>query len=131
MDCGSILCLVYSEPEYGESWKIEDAINYLKRFYEIEPTGCFVARVENQVVGGIFSYSYPWQSETLIYIQELFVSPKYRKNGIGKRLLKQLGCQKNTRAWLVAKENTTASVFYEKMGFKKNSPYRLNYGSIT
>ncbi len=123
--CASLLSQVYAEPEYGENWK-----SYLKRFYKIEPTGCFVAIKNKEIIGAIFSYSYPWQAETLIYIQELFVSVKYRNMGIAKSLLNSLGNGKTVRAWLVANDNTSASGFYKKMGFKKNSSYKLNSGQI-
>jgi len=128
--CSSLLAQVYSEPEYGEKWNERDALIYLHRFYKIEPSGCFVAYLNNEVVGAIFSYSYPWQSETLVYIQELFVSSKQRKKGIAKSLMQSVGKGKTIKAWLIAKENTSASGFYQKMGFKKDSPYKFNYGEI-
>jgi len=128
--CASLLSQVYAEPEYGENWKDTDACSYLKRFYKIEPTGCFVAIKNKEIIGAIFSYSYPWQAETLIYIQELFVSVKYRNLGIAKSLLNSLGNGKTVRAWLVANDDTSASGFYKKMGFKKNSSYKLNSGQI-
>jgi len=86
-ECAYLLVQVYSELEYGEEWDSKNAYNYLERFYKIEPSGCFVAIENNQLVGAIFSYSYPWQSETLVYIQELFVSSSQRNKGIAKSLL--------------------------------------------
>jgi len=129
--CGSLLAQVYAEPEYGEKWKDNDACDYLKRFYEIEPSGCFVAIKNKEIIGAIFSYSYPWQAETLVYIQELFVSTKHRNLGIAKSLLNSVGSGKAVKAWLVANENTSASGFYKKMGFKKDSPYKFNYGQLS
>jgi|GEM_PF-3184295 len=129
-ECAFLLAQVYSEPEYGEKWDSKDAYNYLERFYKIEPSGCFIAIENNQLVGAIFSYSYPWQSETLVYIQELFVSSSQRNKGIAKSLLQSIGNGKAMKAWLVANDNTSASGFYTKMEFKKDSPYKLNYGQI-
>ncbi|MEN8179570.1 MAG: GNAT family N-acetyltransferase [Pseudomonadota bacterium] len=128
--CASLLAQVYSEPEYGENWNSNDACNYLKRFYTIEPAGCYVALENNEIIGAIFSYSYPWHAETLVYIQELFVLAKHRNKGIAKSLLNSVGNGKAVRAWLVANENTSASGFYKKMGFKKDGPYKFNYGEI-
>ena len=128
--CATLLIQVYSEPEYGESWKESDAIDYLTRFYEIDPTGCSIAVIDKEIVGAIFSYSYPWQSETLRYVQELFVSTKYRKKGIAKSLLKSVTKDKNSKVWLLANDNTSAASFYKKMGFKKDSPYKINYGTL-
>jgi len=129
--CSSLLAKVYSESEYGESWNEHDAFKYLERFYRIEPLGCYVAIENGELIGAIFSYSYPRQSETLVYIQELFVSLDYRKKGVATSLLSNVGKEKNIKAWLVAKENTSASKFYEKMGFKQDGPYKFNYGTIT
>ena len=128
--CASLLAAVYAEPEYGEKWKDNDACDYLNRFYKIEPSGCFVAIKNEEIIGAVFSYSYPWQAETLVYIQELFVSTKYRKLGVAKSLLKNVGNGKTVKVWLVASDSTSASGFYKKMGFKKDSPYKFNYGVI-
>ena len=128
--CASLLAKVYAEPEYGEKWKDHDACNYLNRFYKIEPSGCFVAIKNEEIIGAVFSYSYPWQAETLVYIQELFVSTKHRKIGVAKSLLKSVGNGKTVKAWLIASDSTSASGFYKKMGFKKDSPYKFNYGVI-
>jgi ribosomal protein S18 acetylase RimI-like enzyme len=129
--CASLLATVYAEPEFGEKWKDNDARDYLNRFYKIEPSGCFVAIKDGETIGAVFSYSYPWQAETLVYIQELFVSTKYRKLGVAKSLLKSIANGKTVKAWLVASDSTSASGFYKKMGFKKDGPYKFNYGVIS
>ncbi|NMH87310.1 GNAT family N-acetyltransferase [Flavivirga algicola] len=128
--CASLLAKVYAAPEYQENWNKQDACNYLTRFYNIEPERCFMAIHEGKVIGGVFAYSYPWHSDTLVYIQELFVDPEHRKKGIAKSLLKHIGNKGKTKVWLVANENTSAAKFYEKLGFKKNGPYKFHYGEV-
>lgn len=130
MDCAKLLVQVYAEPEYKEDWNEINAHRYLKRFFDIEPSRCFMAIENNIVVGGIFAYSYPWHSETLVYIQELFVDSNQRKKGIAKHLLESVCNNENTKIWLVANENTGASGFYKKLGFKKDGPYKFNYGEL-
>ena len=78
----------------------------------------------------LFFFSYPWKLEKLVYIQELFVSSSQRNKGIAKSLLQSIGNGKAMKAWLVANDNTSASGFYTKMEFKKDSPYKINYGQI-
>lgn len=129
-DCAKLLVQVYSEPQYQEDWNTIDAHKYLKRFFDIEPNRCFIATENNVIVGGIFAYSYPWHSETLVYIQELFVNSEHRKKGIAKSLLKSICNNESTKIWLVANENTGASEFYKKLGFKKDGPYKFNYGEL-
>ena len=46
-ECVFLLAQVYSAPVYGEIWKNKEAYAYLRRFYNIEPSGCFVASVIN------------------------------------------------------------------------------------
>ena len=98
--CSSLLAKVYSDPEYAENWSERDAYEYLERFYRIEPLGCYVAIENTELIGAIFSYSYPWQSETLVYIQELFVSLNYRKKGVARSLLSNVGKEKNIKAFV-------------------------------
>ncbi|MGL1889591.1 MAG: GNAT family N-acetyltransferase [Reichenbachiella sp.] len=128
--CAELFVQVYSESDYQENWTTHEAFKYLERFYLIEPSRCFVAVENDKVVGSIFAYSYPWRSETLVYIQELFVDSNQRQKGIAKTLLSSTGCGIPAKAWLIANENTGAAKFYAKMGFKKNGPYKFQYGEI-
>ncbi len=130
-ECASLLVEVYSQPEYNEDWTVQEAYSYLKRFYNIDPSMCYAAVANNIIIGAIFSYSYPWQSGVLVYIQELFVAPNKRKRGVAKALLSKLSKGKKTNIWLVAKEKTGAAVFYKKMGFKKSGPYKFHSGTIS
>lgn len=50
--------------------------------------------------------------------------------GTAKLLLNSLGNGKTVKAWLVVNDNTSASGFYKKLGFKKVSPYLSRYLSI-
>ena len=129
-ECAKLLVRVYADPLYQEDWNETDAHNYLQRFFDIEPNRCFIATENDIIVGGIFAYSYPWHSQTLVYIQELFVDSNHRKKGIAKSLLKSICNNENTKIWLVAKENTGASEFYKKLGFKKDGLYKFNYGEL-
>ena len=130
-ECARLLVQVYAEPQYKEDWNEFDAHKYLKRFFDIEPNRCFIATENDIIVGGIFAYSYPWHSEILVYVQELFVDSNERKKGIAKSLLKSICNNGNTKIWLVANENTGASEFYKKLGFKKDGPYKFNYGELS
>jgi len=129
-ECAKLLVQVYAEPQYQENWNEIDAYNYLKRFFDIEPNRCFIAIENNTIVGAVFAYSYPWHSETLVYIQELFVNSNQRKKGIAKSLLNSVCMNETTKIWLVANENTGASEFYQKLGFKKDGSYKFNYGEL-
>lgn len=82
----------------------------------------FVA-VNNKTVIGFctFFYAYYSWSGKAVYIDDLYITDSFRKNGIGKQLLntvitlaKESNCRKIR--WQVSKWNTNAIDFYKKMG---------------
>jgi len=122
-----IFCEAYAAPPYNESWELANAKAYLQRFFEIDPAGCFIAEKNGEVIGAIFSFSYPWHSGNLTCIQELFVSDAYRKQGVACALVQSL---KSGGAWLVAHKGSGAAEFYQRMGFRTDGPYEFHYGAI-
>jgi len=67
-----------------------------------------------------FNYS-TWQGKPVLYLEDLFVRPRFRKKGIGKALLVHLarvavekGCGRYQ--WQVLDWNTPAVEFYESLG---------------
>ena len=69
-----------------------------------------------------FNYS-TWQGKPGLYLEDLFVRPRFRKKGIGKALLTYLakvaldkGCGRYQ--WQVLDWNTPAITFYESLGAK-------------
>jgi len=128
--CAKLLVSVYSEPPYNEKWKLSAAKTYLERFRKADPEGCFVAKTDGRTIGAIFSFSYPWQAGKSVLIQELFVSPKQRRKGVGKQLLSKINHGQKTSAWLVAHRESKAAKFYKKMGFSLKGPYQFHHGVI-
>jgi GNAT superfamily N-acetyltransferase len=70
----------------------------------------------------LFNYS-TWQGKPGLYLEDLFVRPRFRQNGIGKALLAYLakaafqkGCGRYQ--WQVLDWNTPAIKFYESLGAK-------------
>jgi ribosomal protein S18 acetylase RimI-like enzyme len=74
-----------------------------------------------------------------IYVEDLFVKPEFRKNGIGRTLLSyitKLGAERNCGRieWAVLDWNTPAIQFYRSLGsIPKNewTIYRLSGSAIT
>lgn len=84
-----------------------------------------VVEVEDKVVG--FALFLPNYSTFLtkpgIYLEDLFVLPKYRRQGIGKAMLSYLGKLAIARnagriEWSVLDWNESAIAFYQNMGAK-------------
>jgi diamine N-acetyltransferase len=69
-----------------------------------------------------------WEGKPGIYLEDLFVRPAFRRNGIGKALLKHLAVlaveEGWTRfVWQVLDWNTPAIEFYESLGARVMRPW--------
>lgn len=83
---------------------------------------CYVATIGDEIVGYatyFFAY-YSWTGKSL-YLEDLYVTEAYRKQGIGKKLLysvinfaKNNACKK--MRWQVANWNKNAQEFYKYIG---------------
>lgn len=100
--------------------KMTNSVEQLKN--EKEFFNCFVAIIDSKVVGYatyFFAY-YSWIGKSM-YLDDLYVSKEYRKQGIGKKLLdsvidlaKKKECKK--MRWQVSNWNKNAQKFYEHIG---------------
>ena len=84
-----------------------------------------------------FNYS-TWQGKNGIYIEDLYILPEYRNNGVGKRILKYIcslalekGCGRVE--WSVLNWNILAIGFYAALGAEPQKDwvrYRLSGNSL-
>ena len=102
---------------------IDDLLKYGftedRRFYVL------LAKCEKESIGlCLYFYTFSsWMGAPGIFIQDLFVTEKYRKLDIGKKLLHEVVAQNEqqeiTHILLnVDHNNTEAKKFYEKIGFR-------------
>ena len=92
---------------------------------------CFVAEVENEIIGmALYYYRYStWKGKT-IHLEDLIVKESKRGTGAGFALYKEIikqGKAKNVRRieWNVLDWNTPAIDFYEKSGAKVLGDWRV------
>ena len=92
---------------------------------------CFVAEVENEIIGmALFYYRYStWKGKT-IHLEDLIVKESKRGTGAGFALYKEIikqGKTENVRRieWNVLDWNTPAIDFYEKSGAKVLGDWRV------
>ena len=92
---------------------------------------CFVAEVENEIIGmALYYYRYStWKGKT-IHLEDLIVKESKRGTGAGFALYKEIikqGKAENVRRieWNVLDWNTPAIDFYEKSGAKVLSDWRV------
>jgi GNAT superfamily N-acetyltransferase len=92
---------------------------------------CFVAEVENEIIGmALYYYRYStWKGKT-IHLEDLIVKESKRGTGAGFALYKEIiqqGKAENVRRieWNVLDWNTPAIYFYEKSGAKVLGDWRV------
>ncbi len=91
-----------------------------------------LARVEGQAVGfALFFHNYStFLMQPGIYLEDLFVLPQYRRQGIGKRLITHVGKIALARKcgrfeWNVLDWNEPAIAFYQSIGAEIKPEWRL------
>ncbi len=111
--------------EFAAFEKLPDKmVNSIDRLLkEKEYFNCFVAETQDKKIIGFASYFfsyYTWIGKS-IYLDDLYVKPEYRANGIGTRLINQViefakSTQCHKLRWQVSEWNKPAIHFYKKMG---------------
>ena len=100
----------------AEGWLSEDLITF-KGFYQHDPAGCLLARLEGQPVGIGVATSYGESG----FIGQLIVRPDFRGQGIGAKLLEHainyLRVQGAKTIYLDGVPNAVS--LYERYGFRK------------
>ncbi len=108
---------------YSSDWSEDVARRYLVKFFHFEPESCLAAIKDGKIVGGILGYSYLRQDHLVMFIQELFVDPDYRKDGCGTALVKALrrsfSSSKAVEVTPMVKGDTQVLNFYNSLGFEQ------------
>ncbi len=109
--------------------RYEEEYANCKKILESAKETCFLIKRENSYVGFIqlslrTDYVEGVETYPVAYIEGLYVKPKYRKFGIGKRLVdlgakwgREMGCQEYASD--AELENDTSIQFHKSLGFQE------------
>jgi len=97
-----------------------------QRFHDdAEPMHCDLAEVDGVVRGLVHSIDHRscWMKEHSCYLQDLFVAPELRDQGLGRRLIEHVYAQAKARGcarvhWLTHETNTAAMKLYDRIADK-------------
>jgi ribosomal protein S18 acetylase RimI-like enzyme len=128
-DYDRVLALWQSTPGVGLN-SIDDSRQGIEKYLKRNPTTCFVAEDDSQIVGAIIS----GHDGRRGFIYHMAVAPNFRRRGIGRTLadaaLAALRREGVTKAALVVfKENEGGNRFWEALGFTTRGD--LVYRNIT
>ena len=104
-----LIALLTSDPDWS-SFTGPDSINAFKSALLSNET--YVYKIESKICG----YLRALADEFGIYVSELYISPRHRKNGYGKELLKKIKQEHpNQDVYVLSDED----IYYEKLGYKR------------
>ncbi|UCD20573.1 MAG: GNAT family N-acetyltransferase [archaeon] len=116
---------MYSKKPYCERWNEKNLMIKLKE--NIGWMKFFVAEENKKIIGFIMFYIYLWSRGWNAYIEDVGVVEEYRRQGVGKRLIKFAisFCKKKKARIIVLNTNTKAKAIniYKKFGFKKTKNF--------
>lgn len=125
---------VYEKMEKDVKASIEDIEKSL--FSENATAHALICQMDEIAVGyAIYFYNYStWLGKNGLYLEDLYISPKYRGCGAGKVVLRYLAQQAVSKdcgrfEWCVLDWNEPAIKFYESIGAKPQNEwviYRLS-----
>ncbi len=130
---------IYEKAEHEVKASIEEIERSI--FAEDSPVKAFICLKDDVPIGfAVYFYNYStWQGRKGMYLEDLYISPKYRGVGAGRQLLRHLaqiavqeGCGRFE--WSVLDWNQPAIDFYHAVGAKPQSEwikYRLAGDDLT
>ena len=84
--------------------------------------------------GVLIGYSYPWKEGITYHIQELYVSPSVRRQGVAGALVRHamsaLQAEGDVSVCLIANQQATAAHFYEHLGLSQHPYYKFYSGRL-
>jgi ribosomal protein S18 acetylase RimI-like enzyme len=89
---------------------------------EADPVECLVAEESGSVVGIVhfLPRATTWDDRALCYLEDLFVDPQHRSEGIGESLIRAVADQARERGWAyvyweTAEDNSAARALYDRL----------------
>lgn len=84
---GGVYAHVYNSLDIGESWTRASASDLLTYYFNAHPELAYLAEVDKQIAGGFLAGVKPWCDGNHLYDGEIFVDPRFQRQGIGKQLM--------------------------------------------
>lgn len=111
---------VYNAPPWNDKWTEETALESLSSLCDFPNFTGYLIGDGNNIIGAILGHSRKYATETTYYIDEFFISEKYRRLGLGDKLynttINQLKKKAISGAFFTTLKNSPAYNFYIKEG---------------
>jgi aminoglycoside 6'-N-acetyltransferase I len=119
--CAKIMTEVYNNDLWQCNWSLETAKDYLEDYVRGRKFLGYTIIVDNEIIGAIFAHEKIWWNNNEIFVDEMFISPSYQRQGYGTELLKMVENyikeHKLAGFTLTTNRYAPAPAFYRKNGF--------------
>ena len=88
--CANILMDIYNNNVLNEGWTVESSNKICEFYFNMQSDLFFVAKSDDEIIGFTYCYIRPYPNGNALMIEELSVKEEFRKQGIGKQLLRTL-----------------------------------------
>ena len=120
-EIGKLMKKEFSKPPFNERDSINNVLKSLNFYFKI--CKIYAAKVEKEIVGVIIFKTEQYWEGSVIIIEDLAIKEKFKKQNIGKELMKfveKYAKKKKIKSILFATHKKSKAVkFYEKMNYKK------------
>ena len=111
---------VYNGPPWNDKWTAETALESLTDISDFPKFFGNLIVDGNKIIGAIIGHIRRYATESTFYIDEFFISEKYRGTGLAKKLyqtsIKELQERGISGAFFTTLKNSRAYNFYVKQG---------------
>ena len=109
---------------YAKKWDTENSIKRITEVFEKNKEYCFVAKIEEKIIGAILCSTYQHYNGKIGFIEELFISSKLQSKGLGTKLIEKaeqnFKQKRIIKTVLLAHTKASAFKFYKKKGYQEN-----------
>ena len=109
---------------YAEKWNTENSIKRITEVFEKNKEYCFIAKIDEQIIGAILCSAYQHYNGKIGFIEELFISSKLQSKGLGTKLIEKaeqnFKQKRIIKTVLLAHTKASAFKFYKKKNYKEN-----------
>ena len=117
-ELAEVMGQAYSEEPWNEVWSSEKAVRRIESIlYGFESLG-LAATEDGKIIGAVLGFVDPYADHDMFFVSELFVTPKWKRKGVGRKLINALEQQLklkgiNTLELISINDNLE---FYKKCG---------------
>lgn len=118
-----LMCWVYNEPPKDENWSLDRAEKRVAALLSGTSAYGWAMIVEREVVGYMFGRIDIAVTDSIFYVNEMYVNPRYQRSGCGSIALGQVSeiLKKDGVTKIKLHTDSEDTSFYEKNGFEKSS----------